>query len=277
MMNCEKHLNKTIIKIFFLFGVIALTACSKEQKKDDFIARVNESYLTREELASLVDTSSLNSVEKDQLIKNWIYQQILFQEAENEGITKQKEYLNILKKSSYELAAAMLIENFLRSEDVNYSDDDLLDYYAIEKNYFRLSSNTYRLNKVVFSSEDKAIKFRTLALESDWQKAVSVFISDSALVQNIFSELFEENNIYPIQLSRIIKDFYADEISIVITEKPGYYSIVQFLNKYNKQSIPPFEIIKPKVEKRFIAEKKKILVEEFLKTLYSQNEIEIRK
>ncbi|HRN27571.1 MAG: hypothetical protein IT276_16170 [Ignavibacteriaceae bacterium] len=276
-MNCEKHLNKTLTKIFFLAGVLAIAACSKEQKKDDFIARVNDSYLTREEFASLADTSNLNSAQKEQLIKKWIYQEVLFQEAAKEGITKDKDYLNIIKKSSYELAAAMLIEKYESSEEINYSDDDLIYYYESDKNYFRLNSDSYQLNKVLFSSEDKAIKFRRLALDSDWKKAVNVFVSDSSLIKNLESVFVEENNIYPVQLSRIIKDFYPDEISIVIAEKPGYYSIVQLLNKYNKQSVPPFEIIKSKVEKRFTAEKKKLLVEEYLKTLYSENEIEIKK
>jgi len=58
MMNCEKHLNKTLTKILFLLGVLVFTACSEEQKKDDFIARVNDSYLYREDFASLVDTSN---------------------------------------------------------------------------------------------------------------------------------------------------------------------------------------------------------------------------
>jgi len=276
-MNCEKHLNKTLTKIFLLAGVLAIAACSKEQKKDDFIARVNDSYLTREEFASLADTSNLNSAQKEQLIKKWIYQEVLFQEAAKEGITKDKDYLNIIKKSSYELAAAMLLEKYESSEEINYSDDDLINYYESDKNYFRLNSDSYQLNKVSFSSEDKAIKFRSLALDGDWKKAVNVFVSDSSLIKNIESVFEEENNIYPVQLSRIIKDFYPDEISIVIAEKPGYYSIVQLLNKYNKQSVPPFEIIKSKVEKRFTAEKKKLLVEEYLKTLYSENEIEIKK
>ncbi|MEO8230725.1 MAG: peptidylprolyl isomerase [Ignavibacteriota bacterium] len=276
-MNCEKHLNKTSTKIFFLAGVLAIAACSKEQKKDDFIARVNDSYLTREDFASLADTSNFNSAQKEQLIKKWIYQEVLFQEAAKEGITKDKDYLNIIKKSSYELAVAMLIERYESSEEINYSDDDLINYYESDKNYFRLNSDSYQLNKVSFSSEDKAIKFRRLALDSDWKKALSVFVSDSSLIKNAESVFVEENNIYPAQLSRIIKDFYPDEISIVIAEKPGYYSIVQLLNKYNKQSIPPFEIIKSKVEKRFTAEKKNLLVEEYLKDLYSQNEIEIKK
>ncbi len=276
MMNCEKHLNKTITKIFFLFGVLAFAACTKEQKKDDFIARVNDSYLTREEFSSLVDTTNLSTTQKDQVIKNWIYQEILYQKASKQGITKREDYKNILKKSSYELAAAMLIEDYLSGEETNYSDDDLKNYFEQNKNYFRAASDLYLLNKVAFSSEEKAIKFRTLALESDWKKSVNVFSSDSTMLKNSASDLIEENNIYPAQLSRIIKEFYPEEISIVITEKPGYYSIVQLLSKFGKESIPPFEIIKSKIEKRFLAEKKKMLVEEYLKELYSKNEIEIK-
>ena len=277
MMNCEKHLNKTLTKILFLFGVLVFTACSEEQKKDDFVVRVNESYLTREDFASLADTANLNSAQKEQLIKNWIYKEVLFQAAEKEGITKREDYLNIVKKSSTELAAAMLIDDYVSNEKINYSDEDLITYYESNKNYFRLNTNSYLINKVTFNNEDNAIKFRSLALDSEWKKAVSAFVNDSSLVINTVSDLVEESNIYPVQLSRIIKDFYPEEISIVITTKPGYYSIVQLLNKLGKESIPPFDIVKIKVEKRFLAEKKKVLVEEYLKNLYSQNEIEIKK
>ncbi len=276
-MNCEAHLNKTLTKILFLFGVLVFAACSKEQKKDDFVARVNDSYLTREDFASLADTANLNSAQKEQLIKNWIYQEVLFQAADKEGITTREDYLSIVNKSSNELAAAMLIDDYISNEKINYSDEDLINYYESNKNYFRLNTDAYLINKVTFNNEDNAIKFRSLALDSEWKKAVSAFVNDSSLIINTVSDLVEESNIYPVQLSRIIKDFYPEEISIVITNKPGYYSIVQLLNKLGKESVPPFEIIKAKVEKRFLAEKKKELVEEYLKNLYSQNEIEIKK
>ena len=277
MMNCEAHLNKTLTKILFLFGVLIFAACSKEQKKDDFVARVNDSYLTREDFASLADTANLNSAQKEQVIKNWIYQEVLFQAADKEGITNREDYLNIVNKSSNELAAAMLIDDYVSKEKINYSDEDLIKYYESNKNYFRLNTDAYLINKVTFNNEDNAIKFRSLALDSEWKKAVSAFVNDSSLIINTVSDLVEESNLYPVQLSRIIKDFYPEEISIVITNKPGYYSIVQLLNKLGKESVPPFELIKAKVEKRFIAKKKKALVEEYLKNLYSQNEIEIKK
>jgi len=276
MMNCEKHLNKTLTNILFLFGVLAFSACTNERKKDDFVARVNESYLTREVFASLADTANLNSLQKEQLIKDWIYKEVLFQSAAKEGITKREDYLNIIRKSSQELSATMLINDYLAGETIKYSDNDVNNYFESNSKYFRVNTDSYLINKVTFSSEDNAIKFRLLVLDTDWKKAVSVFVNDSSMVENIVSDLVEENNIYPVQLSRIIKDFYPEEISIVIPAKPGYYSVVQLLNKFNKQSIPPFEIVKVKVEKRFLAEKKKLLVEEYLKDLYSQNEIEIK-
>ena len=277
MMNYEKHLNKTLTKILFLFGLIALAACAEEQKKDDFVARVNDSYLTREDFASLVDTAYLNNAQKEQLINNWVYQEVLSQTADKEGITKREDFLKIINKSSDELAAAMLIDEYIIKEIIKYSNDDLIRYYNSNSNYFRLRTDSYLLNKVTFIDEDKAIKFRLLALDSDWKKAVSVFINDSQMVKNTASDLVEEGDIYPSQLSRIIKDFYPEEISIVIPEKPGYYSVLQLLGKYGTESIPPFELIKSEVEKRFLSEKKQIQVEEYLKDLYSQNEIEIKK
>ncbi len=67
------------------------------------------------------------------------------------------------------------------------------------------------------------------------------------------------------------------KLVLYLQKNPGYYSIVQLLNKYGKESIPPFEIVKTNVEKRFIAEQKNKIIEQYLKEIYSQNEIEIRK
>ena len=89
MMNCEKHLIKTITNTILFCGLLVFTGCSKEIRKDDYLARVNESYLTREEFASLVDTSNLSLEQKDQIIKNWVYNEMLFQKAVEEGITER--------------------------------------------------------------------------------------------------------------------------------------------------------------------------------------------
>ncbi|HUX93576.1 MAG TPA: hypothetical protein VMV36_07180, partial [Ignavibacteriaceae bacterium] len=53
-MNFLKHLNKIEIFTFFIFASIILSGCEKEKVKKDFVARVNNSYLTKEQLSSLM-------------------------------------------------------------------------------------------------------------------------------------------------------------------------------------------------------------------------------
>lgn len=277
MMHCEKLLSLKITRIIFLFSILFFTNCSKETKKEDYIARVNKTYLTREEFTSLVDTTNLTGIEKEQIIKSWIYRELLFQKAKEEGIIDQDDYKNVLKKSSQELAAAMLLNNYVSSEEIELSDSELLEYYERNKNSFQLSSDSYLINKISFNTEDKAITFRSLAIESDWDKAVNVSGDDTSILRSINAELIEEKNLYPYQLMKIAKDLYPQEISIVITENAQYYSIVQILGKFPKGSIPKFEIIRQKIETRLLAEKKKQLIDYYLKELYSNNDIEIKK
>lgn len=277
MMHCEKLLSLKITRIIFLFSILFFTNCSKETKKEDYIARVNKTYLTREEFTSLVDTTNLTGIEKEQIIKSWIYRELLFQKAKEEGIVDQDDYKNVLKKSSQELAAAMLVNNYVSSEEIELSDSELLEYYERNKNSFQLSSDSYLINKISFNTEDKTIKFRSLAIESDWVKAANVFGDDTSMLRSINAELIEEKNLYPYQLMKIAKDLYPQEISIVITENAQYYSIVQILGKFPKGSIPKFEIIRQKIETRLLAEKKKQLIDYYLKELYSNNDIEIKK
>jgi hypothetical protein len=264
-------------RILFLLSVLVIIGCAKESKKPDFVARINDSYLTREEFASLVDTLKLSPIDKERFIRDWLYHEMLFQKAKDRKILEREDYKNILTTSSKELAAAILLNDYLASEDINFTDSDLLEYYEKNKNYFQLTIDSYLINKVTFNAEDKAIKFRSLSVESDWIKASKFFRTDSSLLVNINSELIQENNLYPVRVMKIAKDLYPQEISIVIAENGRYYSVIQLIGKFDKGTIPSFEIIKEKVKSRFVAEKKKKLIDDYIKELYSKNDIEIKK
>jgi hypothetical protein len=277
MMNCEKHLTITITNIILFSVILATAGCSKENSKKDFIARVNETYLTREDFASLVDTTNLNPEQKDRIIKEWVYNEILFQQAVKDGITDEDEFKKILSNSKKQLASAMLLENYSLDQELNINDEELFGYYDKNKNYFISTSNAFLLNRVYFTDEEKAIRFRNNAINSDWANAVNIFSEDSSINKSYTFALIDEYSIYPNQLNKIIIDLYPQEISIVITEKPGYYSIVQMIKKISKNSILPFELIKSDVKKKLLAEKKNQIIKDYLKELYSQNEIEIKK
>lgn len=276
MMNCAKRLHNTISNILLLSVFFSISSCSEKREKEDYIARVNDSYFTREDLASLVDTSGLTSEEKHKLIKSWVYNEILFQSAESEGITSEDDYLKIINDSKKKLAGSLYLNKIIDGKDFEISDDDLLSYYNKNKLYFKADETFFKLNRIYFNDESKAIKFRNTAIETSWQSALNSFSNDSSVVKKTESQIIKESHLFPVQIAKILKDFYPQEISIVITEKPGYYSLTQFLDKYPKGTYLPFESIKENVSKRIKAEMKIKAIENHIKELYSKNDIEIK-
>lgn len=276
MISCKKHLRPRITKVFILFVIVTFSSCQKESEEVVYVAKVNNSFLTREEFASLVDTSTASELKKNDVIRDWIHREVLFQRAEREGILNDKKFNQILSQSVRELAGAMLIEKLL-SED-NYSPDskDLKSYFDVNKNEFRVVADAFIINLAEFLDEEKAIRFRNIAVESDWKKALSQFSNDPAIVNQISNKLFLSYQINPASLARIVKELYPKEISIVISTKPGYYSVAQLIEKIETGSTPAFENIQDEVVNRVKAIRRQTLVDEFLKQLYSKSNIEIK-
>jgi hypothetical protein len=121
----------------------------------------------------------------------------------------------------------------------------------------------------------KAVQFRTEMIAGGWETALMKFKNDTSLIKFWSSDLFSEYEIYPRQILRVIEGLYPLEISIVISDEPGYYAVIEVLNRFEKGSIPPFDVIKPLVEKRYTAELEKLAIESYIKDLYKKNEIEI--
>jgi len=276
MMNLKKHSNLETKISMFLIAAALLSGCGKEPRQNNYVARVNDSYLTKDEFARLVDTNSVNNFYKNEVIRNWINRELLFQKAVTEGITEGDEFKRLIKDSKKELAASLLLDKELSKRIVNYKQRDLLNFFGEHKDEFKLNSNSYLLNQISFSDADKAVEFRSLLLDSEWKKAVALFENDSTLLEIKTKVFLKEEDIHPAVVARIVKRLYPPQISIVISGSEGYYTVVQLLGKYLKKSVPPFQVIKADVEKRFLAEKRKELMEKFINDLYSNNDIEVK-
>ena len=275
MMNSIRLLSRLKKISFILIAASILNGCGEEEPKTEYVARVNDAYLTKKELASLIDTNMVNTLHKSEVIRNWINREILFQKAKNEGILKQDDYKRLVQNSGKELAGVILLDSYIASVKINFEQRDLINYFNENSNDFKLADNSYLLNIIHFSNEDRAVEFRSLVLDSDWQKAMNIFYGDSAIINNENEVLLKEQNVSSIKVLRVVKRLHPLEISIVISEREGYYTVVQVLKKYLIGSIPSYNVIKKEVEKRYLAEKRKELLEKYIKELYSENEIEV--
>ncbi len=276
MTNLLKHSNKTNCLIAFFCVLTFINGCSKEKEKKNYIARVNNHYLTQKEFSSFANSESEKNFYRNEIIRNWINQEVLYQEAEKKGILKDDDFNVILQNEKKELAVSLLIRNFFDSNKPKFEQKDIEDYYNKHQNEFQVFQDSYFLNLIDFKNENDAIKFRSLILESDWNKALNIFKNDSSITKVKTAILLNESQIYPAPLQRIVSDLSPQEVSIVLNFQPGYFTVVQELQKFNKGTILPFNVSKDIAEKRLISQLKNDNFKSYINDLYSNNNIEIK-
>lgn len=276
MTNLRTRLSrkKTIKGIAFLF--VFLLSCNKPETPETYVARVNDSYLSESELQDMVDSQFVSDKYKSAIIKNWVRQEILYQEAVKQGITDLKDFKRSIENSKKELAASILLEKFANSAQQIATPEELENYYSENQSSFRLPFNSYFLNRATFKDRESAVMFRTDVIVNSWQKAVEKSNQSASLANLNQEDLVSEQDIYPTRLIGILEGLYPLEISIVIPDDKSYYTVVQLLDKYPAQSIPPFKAVKNEVERRYKSALTELAIENYLSDLYSLNEVEIK-
>ena len=126
--NLTKHSPKLIKAISFISAAAFLFGCGKNESKIEYVARVNDSYLTSQDLAEITAPMGTSRFYRNEIIRNWINRELLYQEAVKQGILDQKNYTRIVNNSKKELAASMLISKFLDMTQINYDDQDIEEY-----------------------------------------------------------------------------------------------------------------------------------------------------
>jgi hypothetical protein len=275
MMNSQKHL-KTI-SIFFLLlpFLMYFEACKKEVPSKKYIAKVNDAYLTQAELDSIYSLSSGKQY-RNEIIRNWINRELLFQEAEKQGILNNKDFNRILNDSKKELAGSFLLENYFEKEKIKVDQGELEKYYNDHTDKFKLFYNSYLLNRITFNSEDKALEFRSSALKRNWDYAFQTVKNDTSVFSEKSRELLFEYEIQPVSILRVVKELFPNEISIALHNDDGKFTIVQLIGKFDRGVTPPFDLIQDEVKTVYMMQKKELTIKDYIKDLYSKNDIEVK-
>jgi len=265
------------IEVILLLPLLFLFACNESKKPDKYIARVNDSYLTESGLSALIDSQFVSEKSRSVIIKNWIRQEILYHEAVKEGLTDTEQFRSTLENSKKQLAAALLLEKFASSVQQQFTDEELKNFFEVNQSSFKLPFNAYFINRINFSDRDAAVAFRTLLIINGWAGALSETGQDTSIVSVEDSVLVSEQDIQPVRLLRILEGLYSLEISIVIPDERGYYSVVQLLDKYPSGSLPDFNAVKDEVNRRYKSALTELAVENYIDDLYSKSEVELNK
>ncbi|MCH7827050.1 MAG: peptidyl-prolyl cis-trans isomerase [Bacteroidetes bacterium] len=270
-----KLLNKYAIYIVIIISLFLSFDCNNKKEQEKYIAKVNNVYLTESELKSILDSNNLQNLTKNEIIRYWVTDELLYQEAVKKGITKQIYYKQLIKNSKRKISGSLLIKEILTSGKLNITENKLENFYFKHKDDFKLFNNATLLNRISFNEEDKAILFRNTVIKSDWDNAVRVFRNDSTVVNNKTGLLLYDYQIQSKLLLRVIKGLNKNEVSLVLHYIANTYTVVQVKEKFRKGITPPFPLIKDKVREMYLAQEQQFIIKNYLDNLRSNNDIEI--
>jgi hypothetical protein len=267
--------NSLVLVIIFLLTAPLFTGCSKEKKASGYAVRVNDSYLSENEVKERTGYDSLNPAVRTEYIQNWVRSELLYQKAISEGVTKQDEYNYLLNKAKKEIAAALLTKKVSDDFKVKFNENDLKKYYDQHPEYFRINDIGFLFDQVTFSDEKRATTFREIAVSKGWGIALHS-IGDKNDLSEINTGIFRlEPQLETGVLYRVIHFLNENEISLVLHTSPAVYTVVRLKKTFQQGSTPPFSTIKNTVEERMLNQKKVELLDEYIKELYDNNKVDI--
>lgn len=278
MMNLAKHSNRQInIAVVLCLVFFSAFGCSKEEKSDKFVIKVNDAVLTEEQIKLALSEKRNNGKLRAEFIQDWIEKEILFQEAVKNGILEEKEFNSIMEQSKKELAASMFIKKLLDQEDTEPSEDEIQKYFANNKDDFKLNDDMFRVNIVYFDDFDKAVQFRNTVIETSWKNGLNMYQNLSSIIAVEGDQLISRYQLQPLTFLRSVSALQKDEISLVIETEPAKFAVVQLLEKIGKNFFPPLEVVKEEVKTRLTIIKKKEILKKYIDKLIADHNLEIKR
>lgn len=261
----------TVLLLGVLLSGCFLSRDSKKQKEQAYVT-VNSSVLTESMFKSLVPEDIYNKLgeeNKREIVKDWVSNELLYQEAMRRGFDKNPDVERILENTKHNLLRNELLESIYVS--IQTPDDQVLkDFYKERKDYFILVNDEYKIRFALFDTEEEANDF--------WEK-VKGGESFSRLAQETSKvpdfQLGGENGIVsremvePTIWEQIIKT--VNELGLVKISDPfavvdGWMCLIVD-EVYKKGLVLPFEAVHDKVLDMYMVEKRQEARDAFIEEL----------
>ena len=262
-----------------LLLAITLYACSDKQAAGpgDAIARVNNTYLGREELAGLVPAGT-SKADSSAIVKNyidrWASQKLMYDAAVvNIGDEKQKELDGLIKQYTTDLYTKAYIEEVVKqSVDTVVPREELVKYYNVNKENFRTTAMLVRLKYIRMAKDHPKYALARQRFLSGSKKD-SKALNDMAL--HFKSYAFNDtvwtdmNGIYQ-KLPFINPDnrdkYVHSGTSYQYPDSTDIY-LVKVSRVIDRNQVAPFEYIKPTLQQVIINNRKLELIKKFQKEI----------
>ncbi len=244
------------------------------------IARVGGTELTLEEAKAAID-SSRDSFESrlHSYTSSWINTQILFQEAQRQGIRKSESFQKMLADAEQQLIVQEYIQQRVYNDSIIISENEMRAYFDNHSAEFFVREDMLKMNVITFSSRDRATAFTAVISQgSSWKETLENIMLDtssfSGIVSFVTNKYYSQKTLYPAELWKVAITLSPNEVSFPVKTVLGYY-VLQTLSMIKQGKPEEFDFAKDEIRERLLIEKRRQRYTDLVGTLRKQYNVEM--
>jgi hypothetical protein len=210
--------------ILMLFISFFWILCDKRKEVPLYVAKINDNYLSIEEIKEKFDSSSFRSRNKIQeYINHWVNLNLLYKEAESRNITNTAEFNALVDEAKKNIAINLFLQKEIYAKTINITPFEIREYYDYHKDEFMLGNEIINISYVVFSSLNAAEEFRRSVLASSWTQNVEKTKKNKmGFISLEDSAFFKSSELSPPDVWKIASNITIGEIPRPIKVLEGY-------------------------------------------------------
>ena len=266
-------------RVLLLLLLVFFSSCNyfKPEEKLQSIARVNDSYLFKEDIKHLIPAGT---TKEDSLIivrsfiDKWASQKLLMKAAEmNLSEERQEEFNQLIKQYKIDLYTRAYIEEVVKTTvDTIISNTELESYYNQNKDNFKTDGALVKLRYIHLPKEHP--KYQTIKSKFfDYKKTDKKFWDTYGMQFKSFvlndSVWVEMNQIYkklPFITPNNRTEYISQGKSIEKNDSLDVY-LVKVTKVIDRNQVSPFEYIKPTLQQVILNNRKLELIKKIEKEI----------
>lgn len=278
-MKIEQKRSPCILGGVFLAAVV-LSSCGKLEQKKEYLARVGDAYLTKEQVAVEGDSGTTSSKARlREYVGQWINNELLYQEAKRRGVETSESFQKLLTDARKRLSVEVMLEKEVYHDSVEISEDSIRAYFESHPNDFLLTDDVIQLSIAAFTTRELANSFRTKVTSGvPWESALESMMNDSAsqksILMNAGEKYYSQHTLYPAELWRVANNLAPKELSFPIRTQTGYF-ILRLSSLHQRGSRADIAMVYDEIRQRLTIERRRARYNEILSNLRSKHEVEI--
>ncbi len=261
---------KRLLKELLLVSLILFAGCEKEPKSDDYIAKVENTYLLKQELVGMDSNFVRNYVEI------WIRNNLLYEEALSRGYEPDEKIERMVEEFRRSLVVKKFLQNEIMKEAEKITDEEIKEFYERHQDEFILDRPIVKIGYIKLKSRGDAIALRSkLIPPKNFQKIIDGLSTEPGVVEIVKERYYDQFNIPSSDLWRVAWNLNRGETSFPIRSGENYF-LIYLYDKKEAGNKADFEFVADVVKERAIVEKQNLMLDSLISNLKRKYNYEVK-